>query len=125
MSQSNQTADYIFLLAYSEVAGTSQSVKGLNSSWKGEGSQFEYYKTVKDGTVASNRIKRLSNGEGSANRWMFRTIGYNAADRDDELARVVYADTEGSIVTNGSMTSSALYGISFAFCINGGIEETA
>lgn len=125
MSQSNQTADYIFLLAYSEVAGTSQSVKGLNSSWKGEGSQFEYYKTVKDGTVASNRIKRLSNGEGSANRWMFRTIGYNAADWDDELARVVYADTEGSIVTNGSMTSSALYGISFAFCINGGIEETA
>ena len=59
------SADKLWLLAEVEVDGTT------SAGYADEGEQYEYWKTVKDGTVAADRIKYLSNGSGSASAFAF------------------------------------------------------
>lgn len=61
------SADKLWLLAEVEVDGTT------SAGYADEGEQYEYWKTVKDGTVAADRIKYLSNGSGSAYTWWLRS----------------------------------------------------
>ena len=61
------SADKLWLLAEVEVDGTT------SAGYADEGEQYEYWKTVKDGTVAADRIKYLSNGSGSVNSWWLRS----------------------------------------------------
>ena len=61
------SADKLWLLAEVEVDGTT------SAGYADEGEQYEYWKTVKDGTVAADRIKYLSNGSGSAYGWWLRS----------------------------------------------------
>lgn len=61
------SADKLWLLAEVEVDGTTEA------GYADEGEQYEYWKTVKDGTVAADRIKYSSNGGGSALDWWLRS----------------------------------------------------
>ena len=96
------SADKLWLLAEIEVDGTT------SAGYADEGEQYEYWKTVKDGTVAADRIKYLSNGSGSANGWWLRSpsVSSSAYFRD-------FGST-GSVGTNGA---NGTRGVSFGFCV--------
>lgn len=96
------SADKLWLLAEVEVDGTT------SAGYADEGEQYEYWKTVKDGTVAADRIKYLSNGSGSANVWWLRSpnVSYSTHFRTFSSAGFVSADN--AYVTRG---------VSFGFCV--------
>lgn len=96
------SADKLWLLAEVEVDGTT------SAGYAGEGEQYEYWKTVKDGTVAADRIKYLSNGSGSANIWWLRSpyVSISAYFRSFHSSGYVSYD-----VANGAR------GVSFGFCV--------
>lgn len=96
------SADKLWLLAEVEVDGTT------SAGFADEGEQYEYWKTVKDGTVAADRIKYLSNGSGSANRWWLRSPNLNGSTDCRHFT------------STGSLDSNAAYyarGVSFGFCV--------
>lgn len=96
------SADKLWLLAEVEVDGTT------SAGYADEGEQYEYWKTVKDGTVAADRIKYLSNGSGSANFWWLRSpsVSYSTYFR-------TFASTGGV----GSSAANPTRGVSFGFCV--------
>lgn len=96
------SADKLWLLAEVEVDGTT------SAGYADEGEQYEYWKTVKDGTVAADRIKYLSNGSGSAYIWWLRSP---------------YVSTSTyfrGFISTGSVDYYYAYyarGVSFGFCV--------
>ena len=56
------SSDKLFLFSEVEIDGTT------TAGYADEGEQYEYWKTIKDGTVTADRIKYLSNGGGCARR---------------------------------------------------------
>lgn len=96
------SADKLWLLAEVEVDGTT------SAGYADEGEQYEYWKTVKDGTVAADRIKYLSNGSGSANGWWLRSPSVS----NSHAFRYI---TSTGYVNYGSANNS--YGVSFGFCV--------
>ena len=96
------SADKLWLLAEVEVDGTT------SAGYADEGEQYEYWKTVKDGTVAADRIKYLSNGSGSAYTWWLRS---------PNVSNSTYFRNFSS---TGSVNGSYAYntrGVSFGFCV--------
>ena len=96
------SADKLWLLAEVEVDGTT------SAGYADEGEQYEYWKTVKDGTVAADRIKYLSNGSGSAYTWWLRS------------PRVSSSITFRYILSTGGVSVGSAYstrGVSFGFCV--------
>ena len=96
------SADKLWLLAEVEVDGTT------SAGYADEGEQYEYWKTVKDGTVAADRIKYLSNGSGSAHTWWLRSPSVSSSP------------SFRAFVSTGSVLSSNAYttrGVSFGFCV--------
>lgn len=96
------SADKLWLLAEVEVDGTT------DAGYADEGIQYEYWKTVKDGTVAADRIKYLSNGSGSPNYWWIRSPSLS------------YTTYFGSFTNAGGISSSgasSVRGVSFVFCV--------
>ena len=95
------SADKLWLLAEVEVDGTT------SAGYADEGEQYEYWKTVKDGTVAADRIKYLSNGSGSANIWWLRSpyVSNSSAFR--------WVTSTGTV----SSYASGTRGVSFGFCV--------
>ena len=96
------SADKLWLLAEVEVDGTT------SAGYADEGEQYEYWKTVKDGTVAADRIKYLSNGSGSAYRWWLRSPYVS----DSSSFRYIYST---GYVSN--ITANGTRGVSFGFCV--------
>ena len=96
------SADKLWLLAEVEVDGTT------SAGYVDEGEQYEYWKTVKDGTAAADRIKYLSNGSGSANAWWLRSPHVSTSTN----FRVFYS-TGGVSIYNAHTTR----GVSFGFCV--------
>lgn len=96
------SADKLWLLAEVEVDGTT------SAGYADEGEQYEYWKTVKDGTVAADRIKYLSNGSGSANGWWLRSPSVSNS------TGFRYFTSTGD-VNAGSAYSTC--GVSFGFCV--------
>ena len=96
------SSDKLFLLSAQEI------YEQANTTVKQEGTPYAYYKTVKDGTVAADRIKYMSNGDGAAAYWWLRSPFPSSAT----YFFYVYA----SGVVSGSGASGA-YGVSFGFCI--------
>ena len=96
------SADKLWLLAEVEVDGTT------SAGYADEGEQYEYWKTVKDGTVAADRIKYLSNGSGSAYGWWLRSpnVSYSTYFR--------YFGSTGH-VSDGNANNTR--GVSFGFCV--------
>lgn len=97
------SADKLWLFAEVEIDGTT------SARYADEGEQYEYWKTVKDGTVASDRIKYLSNGSGSANVWWLRSPLVSAS------ANFRAFGSTGT--TTNIYTASYAYGVSFGFCV--------
>lgn len=95
------SADKLWLLAEVEVDGT------ILEGYADEGKQYEYWKTVKDGTVAADRVKYLSNGSGSADEWWLRSPSLIGA------LSFRYISSTGRVLNNGGVS----YGVSFAFCV--------
>lgn len=94
------SADKLWLLAEVEVDGTT------TAGYADEGEQYEYWKTVKDGTVPADRIKYLSNGSGSASIWWLRSTYEAAYFR--------------SFFVSGNVTdclANGAYGVCFCFCV--------
>lgn len=96
------SADKLWLLAEVEVDGTT------SAGYADEGEQYEYWKTVKDGTVAADRIKYLSNGSGSASGWWLRSPYVSGST----YFRYFYS----SGIVNYSNAYTAR-GVSFGFCV--------
>lgn len=96
------SADKLWLLAEVEVDGTT------SAGYADEGEQYEYWKTVKDGTVAADRIKYLSNGSGSADLWWLRSPYVS----NSSIFRCIYST--GSVYYN---TANITRGVSFGFCV--------
>ena len=96
------SADKLWLFAEVEIDGTT------SAGYADEGEQYEYWKTVKDGTVSADRIKYLSNGSGSANYWWLRSPGVsNSGDFHD-------IDSSGGV---GKSYAYHPYGVCFGFCV--------
>ena len=96
------SADKLWLLAGVEVDGTT------SAGYADEGEQYEYWKTVKDGTVAADRIKYLSNGSGSANYWWLRSPNVSSST------------SFRSFLSTGDVNSYGAHGtrgVSFGFCV--------
>lgn len=96
------SADKLWLLAIVEVSGET----GINSV---EGEQYEYWKTVKDGTIDVDRKKYTDNGFGNPNSWWLRTPDYSTASSFHNY------DSGGDLSTAGASTK--IFYTSFAFCI--------
>ena len=96
------SADKLWLLAEVEVDGTT------SAGYADEGEQYEYWKTVKDGTVAADRIKYLSNGSGSAHGWWLRSPSVSVS---------TFFRTFGSSGGVYTITASSARGVSFGFCV--------
>lgn len=96
------SADKLWLPSMVEIIGTTMA------GYAEEGEQYEYWQTVKDGTVEADRIKRLSNGTGDAKVWWLRSPQINSTYYWYQI------DYAGFLVL-GSPTS--LWGVCFAFCV--------
>lgn len=96
------SADKLWLLAEVEVDGTT------SAGYADEGEQYEYWKTVKDGTVAADRIKYLSNGSGSAYSWWLRSP---SVSNSNYFRYITSTGSVNNIIANGT------YGVSFGFCV--------
>lgn len=96
------SADKLWLLAEVEVDGTT------SAGYADEGEQYEYWKTVKDGTVAADRIKYLSNGSGSANAWWLRS---------PYVSNSPHFRAFGSTGVVGNSIANITRGVSFGFCV--------
>lgn len=96
------SADKLWLFAEVEIDGTT------SAGYADEGEQYEYWKTVKDGTVADDRKKYLSNGSGSANGWWLRS---------PSVGDSTYFRGFGSSGSAYSSYANLAYGVSFGFCV--------
>ena len=96
------SADKLWLLAEVEVDGTT------SAGYADEGEQYEYWKTVKDGTVAADRIKYLSNGSGSAYYWWLRSPSVSSSNN----FRCI--DSAGNV---NYYYAYYARGVSFGFCV--------
>lgn len=94
------SVDKLWLFAEVEIDGTT------SAGYAGEGEQYEYWKTVKDGTVAADRIKYLSNGSGSAITWWLRSPYLNTNFRAFNSAGI-----------DGSIGANSINAVSFGFCV--------
>lgn len=96
------SSDKLFLFSEVEIDGTT------TAGYADEGEQYEYWKTIKDGTVAADRIKYLSNGGGSAGNWWLRSPHVNTGANFRDI---------GSTGSVGSGDASGTCGVSFGFCV--------
>ena len=97
------SSDKLFLFAYVEIDGTT------TAGYADEGEQYEYWQTVKDGTVKADRVKYLSNGSGSANSWWLRSPNVSSS--------LYFWGISVTGYFNGSSAASLTYGMSFGFCV--------
>ena len=98
------SADKLWLLANVEVTGTT------GTGYADEGEQYEYWKTVKDGASATDRVKYLSNGNGSRYSWWMRSP-YRANNNTMSFFMV---QSTGSM---DPMNASQPKGVYFGFCV--------
>lgn len=101
------SSDKLFLLSAIELTGNTVA-PSTGAPYNQEGVQYEYYKTVKDGTQSSGRIKYSANGGGAACIWWLRSpcAAY---------ATSFYAVSATGIMRYGGASSAV--GVSFGFCI--------
>ena len=96
------SSDKLFLFSEVEIDGTT------TAGYADEGEQYEYWKTIKDGTVAADRKKYLSNGGGSPGSWWLRSPHVSSS------TNFRYIGSTGSVYIG---IASSAYGVSFGFCV--------
>lgn len=97
------SSDKLFLFSRVEIDGTTEAV------YADEGKQYEYWKTVKDGTVDADRIKYLSNGGGRATGWWLRS-----SEVGSPTSFQYFLSTGGR---SDGIGAYYLVGVSFGFCV--------
>ncbi len=97
------SADKLWLFSEVEIDNTT------GTGYASEGVQYEYWRTIKSGTTAADRIKYLSNGTGAASAWWLRSpyVTYSTN------FRVIISS---GFVGSGSGASSAC-GVCVGFCV--------
>ena len=93
------SSDKLWLLCEEEISGAKTYGTG------GEGTRYEYWTTVKDGTVAANRVKNRS---GSASGWWLRS------------PRASFTNIFCCVFSSGNFNDNGAYvtfGVSFGFCV--------
>ena len=106
------SSDKLFLFSAIEIEGKNYPPANL-AGCANEGEQYEYWRTIKDGAgtgaVANpDRIKYLSNGDGSAAIWWLRSPSPSIAPS------FYYVGTTGNIIAN---LASGARGVCVGFCI--------
>jgi len=96
----NTTSDSLFLLSEIEVFET------RSYSVAGEGTQYAYYRDIAN--TAAKRIKKLSNGTGSASGWWVRS------PRASSSTSFCVVGLNGGA---GSSLASYSFGVAFGFCV--------
>ena len=96
------SADKLWLFAEVEIDATTLA------GYVDEGKQYEYWKTIKDGKYYADRIKYLSNGNGSTEDWWLRSPNINYNNRFQCI------QNNGNIDYVFAFSSK---GVSFGFCI--------
>lgn len=97
------SADKLWLFAHVEIDGTT------TAGYADEGEQYEYWQTVKDGTIKADRVKYLSNGSGSADSWWLRSPNVSSSPYFWGITVTGYF--------NGSSAASLTNGVCFGFCV--------
>lgn len=97
------SVDKLWLFAKVEVDGTT------DRGYVDEGKQYEYWKTVKDGTVDDDRIKRSSNGSGSADDWWLRSPRVTTDNTYEQFGKFGQ--------DSASVADTFPEGVCFNFCI--------
>lgn len=122
-----ESDDTLFLLSVAEITGADYIINNNFSVGSAEGEQYEYWKTIKDGTSATDRQK-LDYNTGNAGEfipvsWTTRSISTS----NPNTPYFMLVDSSGNLTT-GSIHYD--YGISYAFCIgekdfsfNGTLQE--
>jgi len=103
----NVTQDRLFLFSETEITG------GFQNNGMLEGEQYEYWRTIKDGTIPQDRLKMLSNGSGAAVSWNLRSPHI---DTPQSGGRPCFRSVGGS----GNITwllDGNRRGVCFGFCI--------
>lgn len=93
------SSDKLFLFAEVEIDGTT------SNGYASEGTQYEYWKTVQDGSIDADRIKYIN---GSAKTWWLRSLLYGNT-------RAYQCITSRGMVNSDGVTATR--GVSFGFCI--------
>lgn len=93
------SSDKLWLFCEEEISGAKTYGTG------NEGEQYEYWKTVKDGTVVDDRIK---NRNGSAYSWWLRSPAASSA------TYFCYVSISGNFSNYAASNAS---GVSFGFCV--------
>ena len=96
------SSDNLWLFSEVEIDGTT------TAGYIDEGEQYEYWKTVKDGTAQADRIKYLSNGSGPANPWWLRSPYVGNSTNFQSIG------SSGGFLSN---TANILRGVCFGFCV--------
>lgn len=80
---------------------------GINMQpWVNEGTQYEYWETIKNGNVREDKIKYLSNGQGSASNWWLRTLMKGG------LFQIITI-----VGSSSSVYVNEFQGVCFGFCV--------
>lgn len=96
------SSNKLWLLSLVEIDGNNLA------GYRDEGKQYEYWKTVKDGTVMANRIKYINISEPTPFDWWLRSASITS---DTEYKFVNY---NGEDLDGMARTSK---GVSFCFCV--------
>lgn len=122
-----ESDDTLFLLSVAEITGADYIINNNFSVGSAEGEQYEYWKTIKNGTNATDRQK-LDYNTGNAGEfipvpWTTRSI----STLNPNTPYFMLVNSSGNLTT-GSIHYD--YGISYAFCIgekdfsfNGTLQE--
>lgn len=111
-----ESDDTLFLLSVAEITGADYITNNNFSVGSAEGEQYEYWKTIKDGTSATDRQKLDYNtGDGQGNLipvpWTTRSISTS----NPTSPSFMEVDSSGNLTTGGVITNNS--GISYAFCV--------
>lgn len=123
LSTVNASEDKLFLQSLTEITGPAyiQNTASLSSIFSSnEGEQYEYWKTVKDGTITEDRKK--FNKYGQSVNWTTRSVSSDTTTTNEGTTATfgVIDDNSGNIINvepNTPETQTANHGISYAFCV--------
>lgn len=118
LSSVSASEDTLFLQSLTEITGSAyiQNTSTLNSKFSSlEGEQYEYWKTIKDGTVAEDRVKYY--GEDTT-YWTTRSVSSENTSPDEITTVFGVINSSGDIVTvEPNPANNINHGISYAFCV--------
>ena len=100
--------DKLFLFSEKEINGQDQV------SVAGEGDQYKYWKTIKDGTKDADRIKYLNDSD-NIHSWKLRSAWFTSGGSSSNGSAFCDVMGEGSI--HGINAALKPSGISFGFCV--------